>query len=88
MRADALANGDRGACGGRRAGFGLLHAAKLQRAERGKSAGDKAGAAQEGAAIEAVTRLIGERGGEPAAAGLTFCFLDQHGRASLNSGSG
>ena len=89
MRADALAHRDRGAGRGRRAGLGLLHAAELQRAERGEAAGGKTGPAQEGAAIEPVARLIGERGGEAAAASLTFCFLDQHEVSPfLSSGNG
>ena len=48
---------------GRRAGFGLAHAAERQRAERGKRAGGEAGAAQECAAVEAAAGLFGERGG-------------------------
>ena len=72
MRADALAHGDRGAGSRRRARLGLAHVAELQRAESGETAGGKTGPAQEGAAIEPAARLIGERGGEAAAASLTF----------------
>ena len=71
MRADALAHGHRRARSRRRPGLGLLHAAELQRAQGGETAGGEAGAAQERAAVEAGA-LIGERGGKPSAAGLAF----------------
>ena len=64
----------------RRTGLGLAHAAERQRAERGETAGHQAGAAQEGAAVERAIRLTLQRGGERAAACLTFRPLDQHGR--------
>src|SRR4029077_1339276 len=48
VRADVLAQRDRSAACGRRAGLGLADAAKLQRAEGGERTGREAGAAQEG----------------------------------------
>ena len=74
--------------GGRRAGFRLAHAAERQRAERGETASRKAGAAQEGAAVEAAFRLPLERASECAAASLTFCALDQHGPLLTSPDSG
>ena len=71
----------------RRTGLGLAHAAERQRAERGETAGGEAGAAQEGAAVETAFGLALQRAGERAAASLTFCSLDQHGRL-LSSDSG
>ena len=62
MRADALADGDRGALRGRRAGLGLAHAGERQDAERGETAGGEARAAQEGAAIETAIVLASEGG--------------------------
>ena len=78
MRADAFADGHGRALGGRRTGFGLLHARKRQGAERGEAAGGETRPAQESAAVEAFVVLAGE-GGEMTAARLTFCSLDQHG---------
>ena len=73
MRADVLADGDAGAGGRRPAGLGLAHAASGSAPTRRKPAGGEAGAAQEGAAIEAAAGLVAERGGERAAACLAFC---------------
>ena len=52
MRADALADGDRGAWRGRRTGLRLAHAGERQRAQGRETAGSQARAAQESAAIE------------------------------------
>ena len=57
MRADAFADGHRGAWRGRRAGLGLTHAGERQRAERRETAGGQTGAAQESAAIEPSIRI-------------------------------
>ena len=66
----------------------LAHAAERQRAERGEAAGREAGAAQEGAAVDAAVGLTLQRAGERAAACLTFCSLDQHGRLLTSPDSG
>ena len=52
--ADVLADGHL-RTGRRRGPLPLAHAGERERAERGKAAGDQAGAAQEGAAIEIAT---------------------------------
>ncbi len=85
MRADVLADGDRGAGLGRRAGFRLADAGQRQRAERGKTARDEAGAAQERPAIEAGVGLARQRLRKRTAASLTFRSLDQHDCFSLTS---
>src|SRR5207302_6837836 len=80
MGANVLACFDRRARLGRRPGLGLAHAAERQGADRRKSAGDEAGAAQETAAVERAARLACERGSQRAAARLAFRPFDQHGR--------
>src|SRR5438105_929396 len=60
VRADALSDRHRGARGGPWAGLGLANAAQRKCPERGKAAGRKTRAAQEGAAIEAAIRFRGE----------------------------
>ena len=88
VRADVLADRHRHA--GLRPGCGsvrLAHAGERQGADRGEAADREAGAAQEAAAIEGAAGLTGQRGGERAAACLTFCSLDKHGRL-LSSGTG
>ena len=87
VRADVLADGDLRTRRRRRTGLGLAHAAERQRAERGETARHQAGAAQEGATVERAIRLTLQRGGERAAACLTFRPLDQHGRL-LSSDTG
>jgi hypothetical protein len=77
MRADILADGDRGA-GRHRGGLGLARAGQRQRAERGQAAGDEAGAAKECTAIKTAVRLVGKRGGKLTVACLAFCSFDQH----------
>jgi hypothetical protein len=59
MRADALAQRDGGALSGRWTGFGLTHAAKLQRADGSERSRRYAGAAQESATINPAT-LFGD----------------------------
>ena len=50
--------------GRRRTGLGLAHARERQRTERGETAGDQTGSAQEGAAIETAIGLALQRAGE------------------------
>ena len=57
VRADVLADGDRGAGSGRRTGLGLADTDHRQSADDGQSTGGEAGAAQEGAAVERATGL-------------------------------
>src|SRR6516225_7569826 len=78
MRADALADSDAGALGGRRAGLGLPHAGERQGAKRGKAADSEARTAQEAAAVQPTVILAG-KGGEISASRLAVCSLDQHG---------
>ena len=66
------------------AGLGPAHARKRQRADGGERACADAGAAQEGAAVEAAV-LGGERGGKAA---RRLLFPDQHGRPPLSADSG
>ena len=79
MGADTFADGDFCAGRRRRAGLGLAHRAELQHAQRRETAGREAGAAQEGAAVEAAVQLPWQCAGEDAAACMTFRPLDQHG---------
>ncbi len=79
MRADALARRGRDPRLRRRAGFRIADAADRQRAERGKSAGCKTGAAKERAAVHPA-RLRPERADQGAAAGGAFRSLDEHQR--------
>ena len=78
MRADVLADGDL-RTGGRGTRLRLAHARERQRAERGKTAGDEAGAAEESAAIDPAVRVALQCAGKRAATSLTFRSLDQHG---------
>ena len=79
MRANVLADGDLRAGGRWRTGLRFAYASKRQRTERGETAGEQAGAAQEIATIERVLALAWQRGGERASTGLTFRSFDQHG---------
>ena len=85
MRADVLADGDRGAGLRRRAGFGPTDARQRQGAKSGETTGDQAGAAQERPAIEAGIGLARQRVRKRTAASLTFRSLDQHDCFSLTS---
>src|SRR5262249_17761649 len=78
MGTDGLAHLNLRAGGRWRAGFGLAHAAELQRAERGETAQSRA--AQERTAVETATGLTCEGCGESAAACLAFRPLDQPDR--------
>ena len=78
MRADVLADGDL-RTGGRGSRLRLAYARERQRAQRGKTAGDEAGAAEESAAIDPAVRVALQCAGKRAATSLTFRSLDQHG---------
>src|ERR1700690_2643862 len=60
VRANALADGDGGARGGRRTGLRLAHAGEWQCAERGETARGETGPAQEAAAVGPVFALGGD----------------------------
>src|SRR5258708_40355229 len=81
MRADILADRDRGAGRRRWTSLGCANGTERQSTERGKAASGEPRAAQEAATIDAVACLRREHAGKRAAASLTFCPLDQHDRA-------